>query len=95
MRIIGKGRLHSFSAKYPDCRTWVVNWLADAECSSWTTPQSIKERYSTASFLASNVVIFNVRGNNYRLEVCIAYQTLTVLIVWVGTHADYARRHHR
>lgn len=93
MRIIGKGRLQAFTLRYPDCRLWIANWVADVERGAWSTPQAIKDRYSSVSFLPENVIIFNVRGNNYRLEVRIAYQTLTVLVVWIGTHAEYTRRH--
>lgn len=92
MRIIGRSVLHAFCEKYPDSREWIANWIADTERTQWPTPQAIKARYSSVSFLASNVVVFNVRGNNYRLEVQLAYRMGTVLIQWVGTHSEYSRR---
>jgi mRNA interferase HigB len=95
MRILGRGVLEAFSQGHPDCREWLENWLSDAEHSRWTTPNTIKARYASASFLANNFVIFNVRGNNYRLEVRVAYQVGTVHISWMGTHAEYSRRHDR
>src|ERR1700675_1030655 len=91
MRIIGRSVLQAFCLGHPDCRDWISNWLVDAERTTWQTPQAIKDRYSTASFLVSNLVVFNVRGNSYRLEVRLAYRTCTVLIVWIGTHAEYSR----
>jgi len=51
----------------------------------------IKERYRSASFLADNTVIFNVKGNSFRLEVRIAYKTQVLSVTWVGTHAEYDR----
>jgi mRNA interferase HigB len=45
-----------------------------------------------ASFLGGSVVIFNVKGNRYRLEVLVAYQTGTVVVRWAGTHAEYTKR---
>jgi mRNA interferase HigB len=45
-----------------------------------------------ASFLPDNLVIFNVKGNHYRLEVQIAYRTGIVVVQWIGTHADYTKR---
>jgi mRNA interferase HigB len=93
MRIIGKGLLHSFCIKHPDYQIWIGNWLVDTERSKWPAPQAVKDRYSSASFLPGNTVVFNVRGNSCRLEVRIAYQTETVLVVWIGTHAEYTRRH--
>ncbi len=62
---------------------------------SWETPQRIKARYASASFLPSNVVIFNVRGNAYRLEVHVAYRNRIVTVLWLGTHREYDERNRR
>lgn len=93
MKIIGLGKLHTFCQQCPDTKNWINNWLADTKAAQWTSSHDIKNRYASASFLANNVVIFNVRGNNYRLETTIAYRTATVVVTWIGTHADYTRRH--
>ncbi|MDB5902093.1 MAG: uncharacterized protein JWM26_971, partial [Betaproteobacteria bacterium] len=91
MRIVGRDKLDAFSAKHSDARSWLENWIADAELSDWDTPQDIKDRYSAASFLSGNVVIFNVKGNRYRLEVRVAYGTGTVVVRAIETHAEYSR----
>jgi mRNA interferase HigB len=93
MKIIGKRKLFVFSERHSDIREWVANWLKDVESSRWRLPQDVKDRYATASFLAENVVIFNVRGNRYRLETQIAYQLGIVAVKWIGTHAEYTRRY--
>lgn len=93
MKIIGLGQLHSFCQQWPDTKNWINNWLADTKAAQWASSHDIKTRYASASFLANNVVIFNVRGNNYRLETIVAYKTATVVVTWIGTHADYTRRH--
>lgn len=92
MKIIGLGQLHNFIQQYPDTKKWLENWIADVKSAQWNTPHDIKKRYSTASFLAGNCVIFNVRGNNYRLEITVAYQTGIVIVEWIGTHADYSKK---
>ncbi|MGH6609763.1 MAG: type II toxin-antitoxin system HigB family toxin [Burkholderiaceae bacterium] len=92
MKIIGRDKLDAFSAKYADTRKWIENWLAEAEAASCRTPQQIKGRYSSASFLSDNLVVFNVKGNPYRLEVLVAYRTSVVVVQWVGTHAAYDAR---
>lgn len=92
MKLIGLARLHEFCIAHADCRKWVENWIADVRSSSWATPASIRTKYPSCSFLASNVVMFNVRGNEYRLETQIAYQTGVVAIRWIGTHAEYTKR---
>jgi mRNA interferase HigB len=92
MRIAGRDELDEFVGAHADARTWIENWIADAETARWLTPQDIKRNYASASFLASNIVIFNVKGNRYRLEVRVAYNTGTVVVRWAGTHAEYTKR---
>lgn len=91
MRIVGRQRLDEFAAGHADARPWIENWIAEAELSEWRTPQDIKDRHASASFLADNVVIFNVKGNKYRLEVLVAYNSGTVVIRKVETHAEYSK----
>ncbi|CAG9169947.1 hypothetical protein LMG23994_01743 [Cupriavidus pinatubonensis] len=55
------------------------------------TPQDIKDRYPTASFVGRNRVIFNIKGNDYRLIVAIAYRIGVVYIKFIGTHGEYDR----
>lgn len=93
LRIIGLRVLNDFCDAHADCREWIENWISDVESQNWKTPKEIKERYASASFLADRVVIFNVRGNNYRLEVQVAFNSGVVFIRWIGTHAEYSRRY--
>jgi mRNA interferase HigB len=93
MKVIGRDKLVIFCEHHANCRDWIRNWIADAEGSLWKSPHEIKQRYSSASFLSDNTVIFNVKGNNYRLEVQIAYRTSVVFIKWIGTHAEYTKKY--
>jgi len=95
MLIVGRDKLDEFAGAHADARPWIENWLADAQKGVWSTSHDIKARYSSASFLAKNVVIFNVKGNEYRLEVIVAYKTSIVVIQWIGTHAEYDKRNKR
>jgi mRNA interferase HigB len=95
MKILDRVRLERFCRKHAGAREWIENWLADVEGAAWKTPQDIRGRYASASFLPGGVVIFNVKGNTYRLEVTVAYRTGVVLIEWIGTHAQYDERNKR
>jgi len=95
MKIAGRSRLHDFCVKHPDARTWIEHWLSEVEAARWTSPHSVRARFPSASFLADNIVIFNVKGNHYRLEVRVAYRTSLVIVVWIGTHAAYDQRNGR
>lgn len=95
MKLVGRERLHEFCEQHADARQWVETWLAEVANASWATPADIKQRYASVSILADNKVIFNVKGNDYRMEATIAYRTGIVVVEWVGTHARYDRRYKR
>ena len=95
MKVLGRDRLELFCRTHADARRWIDNWLADVESAAWTSPHDIRQRYATASFVGGGLVIFNVRGNAYRLEVGVAYRTGVVSVEWIGTHADYDERNKR
>jgi mRNA interferase HigB len=56
---------------------------------SWNTPADIKNVYRNASFVGNNRVVFNIRGNQYRLVVAINYTSGIIYIRFIGTHQDY------
>ena len=92
MKIVGRELLTVFKTKYSDAQNWIEAWVAEVESAQWEKPQNIRDRYASASFLAENIIIFNVKGNHYRLEVKVSYKTETVLVRWIGTHEEYTRR---
>lgn len=95
MKILDRGRLEDFCRRHADARHWIENWLADVAAADWRTPHDIRGRYASTSFPGAGRVIFNVKGNAYRLETTVAYATRTVAIEWVGTHAEYDERNRR
>ena len=95
MKVLGRDRLELFCRRHANARRWIENWLADVESAAWTSPHDIRQRYATASFVGGGLVIFNVRGNAYRLEAGVAYRTGVVSVEWIGTHADYDERNKR
>lgn len=59
------------------------------ENATWTGPADIKARYPTASFVNDDRVVFNIKGNRYRVVVAIKYEFFAVYIRFIGTHAEY------
>lgn len=92
MQLVGLLELDGFKRTHADIRGPLDAWQAEVEATKWTGPQDIKDRYPSASFLAENRVIFNIKGTSYRLVVKVKYQNAIVLIEWVGTHAEYDRQ---
>ncbi len=64
----------------------------EARTNKWTSPQDIKDRYASASFVGRNRVVFNLKGKTYRLIVAIAYNLGVIYIKFMGTHAEYDKR---
>ncbi len=89
MRVVGRKRLDDFCRRHPDVREAAAAWLAEVEDAEWQTPHDLKALYARASLLGKNRVIFDLRGNRYRLDVKVDYQQQLVLIIRVGTHAEY------
>lgn len=92
MKLIRRDILDQLSKNHADSRSAISSLVREIEKAAWKTPQDIKDRYRSASFLANNTVIFNVKGNAYRVEAVVAYQTGVVMVKWAGTHAEYSRR---
>ena len=89
MNVISKRTIVEFYTKNPQAKTALEVWHSDARKSEWKTPDDIKKVYSSASFLADNRVVFNIKGNDYRLIVHIDYKRKIVRVKFIGTHAQY------
>lgn len=91
MRIISRKILREFWEKHPDSRQQLQAWYMDVKHADWTSPKDIKEIYPNASILVDNRVVFNIKGNKYRVIVIVQYRFGQVYIRFVGTHQDYDR----
>ncbi len=91
MRLVGREKLQEFQRRHADARSWISAWVAEVEGAGWRSPQELKERYPSASIINDQVVVFNVKGNSYRLEIRISYQAQVVSVGRWGTHTEYDR----
>lgn len=89
MRVIAKKTLKDFWEKHPDCEQQLKAWYQEAEDAKWKEPNDVKKDYPSASILEDNRVVFNIKGNHYRLIVKINYSYGMVWIRFAGTHAQY------
>ena len=91
MKIVGKKVLHDFKEKHADVRSQIDAWEAEAEAATWNNSLDIKKRYASASFLQNRHIVFNLKGNRYRLLVQVSYNSQIVQIKKVGTHDEYLK----
>ena len=89
MRVIAKKTLRDFWDKHPDCEQSLKSWYREAEKEIWKSPNVIKKHYPFASILENNRVVFNIKGNKYRLVIRINYEFGIIWIRFIGTHAQY------
>ena len=89
MRVIARKYLVKFWEGHQNAEQPLRAWYDEAINARWTTPQVIKNSYRNASFIGNNRVVFNIKGNDYRLIVAVAYQYGAVYVKFIGTHAAY------
>ena len=91
MRIVALGTLRDFWKIHPPAEIPLRSWHALASRADWRNPADIKAAYASASFLANNRVVFNIKGNDYRLVAAVHYNRGMMFIRFVGTHREYDR----
>ncbi len=89
MRIIALGTLRDFWNKHPDALEPLSAWYALASRVRWDSPAEVKAAYRHASFIAGNRVVFNIKGNDYRLVAAMHCNRQIAYIRFVGTHRQY------
>lgn len=88
-RIVAKSTLKKYWELNPESEQYLKTWYNTAMNSEWRQPSDIKQSYATASILKGNRVVFNIKGNSYRLLVKIHYEKQWIFILFIGTHKEY------
>jgi mRNA interferase HigB len=89
MRVIAVSTLRAFWERFPDAEQPLKAWHEEVVKAAWAQPADIKAQYRSASVLKNRRVVFNIKGNDYRLIVAIAYRLQVVYVKFVGTHKEY------
>lgn len=89
MRIIAVSYLRDFWDRYPDAEQPLKSWADEVRKALWSQPADVKAQYRNASILKNRRVVFNIKGNDYRLIASVAYRYQAVYIKFIGTHAEY------
>ena len=91
MRIIKEKTLSDYCrlSKYIQAEESLKAWIYEAKYSVWNNANEVKAKYRNASIISSKRVVFNIKGNDYRLIVDVEYKLKIVFIVWFGTHKEY------
>lgn len=91
MRILKEATLIQYckKSKYQQAEGPIKAWIYEVRNATWSTAHALKAKYGNASVISSKRVVFNIKGNAYRLIVDIEYSLKIVFVVWFGTHKEY------
>ena len=64
-------------------------WYFETAKATWKNPADLEKQYSSASIVSAERVVFDIKGNDYRLITAINYHYQVLLIIWIGTHKEY------
>jgi len=89
VRIISRRTLREFWIKHNDCEQQLKSWYRETEKATWNSPNELKLEYPSASILENDRIVFNIKGNRYRLIVKMNFEYQIIWIRFIGTHAEY------
>lgn len=88
-RVFAKSTLREFWEKYPDSEQYLKTWYDTVTNSDWKSPNDVKQTYANASILKSGRIVFNIKGNSYRLIVKFNFEKQWAFIRFIGSHTEY------
>ncbi|CAM5760996.1 MULTISPECIES: type II toxin-antitoxin system HigB family toxin [Hyphomicrobiales] len=97
MRIIARRTLRQFvdslagQKDQPAVKAALDAWFDEVSKADWTSSADVKRLYATASIVSAERIVFNIKGNDYRLVVAVDFEKGIVWIKWIGTHKAYDR----
>ena len=89
MRVFNRSTVRAFADAHSDARQPPFAWFNEVEKAAWNGPEDIKARYPSASIINKERVVFNIKGNSYRVVIAVKFEFHTVYIRFIGTHSEY------
>ncbi len=91
MRTISIGTLKDFWLQFRDSEQPLKSWAQEIKKANWQNTAQLKQQFGNSSIINAKRVVFNIKGNDYRLVADIDYRLRIVFIVWIGPHAEYGK----
>ena len=89
MLVGGRKEFDVFMTAHADSRSPLTTWLARATVARWQSPQDVLQWYPRASVIRKGFLVFDIKGNDYRLAARVDFANGVVRVLRVGTHAEY------
>jgi mRNA interferase HigB len=90
-RIFAKSTLREYWTVHPDSEQYLKTWYDTAMNADWRNPNDVKQTYANASILKDSRIVFNIKGNSYRLVTKFNYEKQWIFIRFIGTHNEYEK----
>lgn len=91
MNVISFRKLRAFYEIHPDTKVYLTSWFKTVRKANWKDFNAVRADFKSADLIADNRIIFNIKGNHYRLVTRISFEHKRIMIKWLGTHAAYDR----
>lgn len=88
-RIFSKSTLREYWEKHPETEQYLKTWYDTAMNANWKHPNDVKQTYATASILKNERIVFNIKGNSFRLIVKLNFEKQWIFVRFIGTHSEY------
>lgn len=89
MRIIAKRALVLYYTEHEDARTALEDWYDKTESAKWSNFAQVRRTFNSADLVGNNRIVFNIKGNRYRLVALVLFRTQMVYVRFIGTHKEY------
>ena len=89
MKILIKKTILYYATKYPIAQTQLLIWYNEFSKLEFQNFNELKKVYGNASIVNNNRVIFNIKGNDFRLIVSVNFLQSACYVIWFGTHKEY------
>ena len=89
MRIVSKKKLIDYYSTHAGSKTALEEWHKKVSKVEWSNLNELKKQFLHADYVGNNRVVFNIKGNDYRLIAIVIYVSQKVYVRWIGTHAHY------
>ena len=89
MRVVSKKKLVDYYTKHANSKTALEEWYTKASKAEWTNLNELKLDFLSTDYVRNNRVVFNIKGNDYRLVAIVIYISKKIYVRWIGTHAEY------
>ena len=91
MRVVKKKTVVEYFAKHPDAKVALEDWYEKAANAQWKNFAELRKTFGSADNVGGKRIVFNIKGNDYRLIAIVLYRIGMLYVRFIGTHSEYSR----